>query len=479
MKALFYIAADCPWVEILGGQPWALLPVAGRPFLSYWIELCVDVGIEEIDVVLGAANAAKVEQCFGNGEKWGVQINYSVAKPGELPHHQASKGEVGGIFFVGQPIFPRRRENYSKELASCLRQGGCRINEDQTCSLLISSEKNEVDEFCRTGVGRLEPSIGGLPDCGVDFERLESIDDYYRLNMDIVDGEMGLYVTAGYAAQEEASIGYNVIIPPSVRLEPPLAIGNDCRIGPVCSIGPRVVVADHVFIDGQCELTDSIILSDTFVGRNLELKGKIVCGNRIIDPEDGGYLDIEDPWLLTHAKSRMPFRDVLRASMGWILSLCLVLVQALPFAIFYTLVRMKNLGSFMKKSCQGVDGKEIEIPYFIATDVLPSLLLMFFFGFSLDRFPQLLMVLKKQLWLCGQVPRGAGSLYRDDRLYFPAVFSSSEALAEVDRQMEALFYVHTRSVRGDLRILHNALFSRLLDNEFFAGHPFQQQGFEQ
>ena len=82
-------------------------------------------------------------------------------------------------------------------------------------------------------------------------------------------------------------MGVNVRTPPSSHLFPPILAGDDCRFGALTTIGPNAVIANHVIIDAYSELTDCLVLDDTYIGRNLEIRNKIVSGNRIIDPSDG------------------------------------------------------------------------------------------------------------------------------------------------------------------------------------------------
>lgn len=463
MRAALYTGGKKPWAEVLGEHPWALLPVAGRPLLSYWLELCVDLGITEVQIILGQ-DAEYIEMFCGTGAKWGLTINYSFVRDEEnLTDYFARDPERwrDGLLFVGAALFPRRRAGYTSETLQKLLDGCCVIQEERP--VFFSSRSPEViDRFIRQE--GYFPEENSSEEAGLDFTAIGDIAQYYRLNMEIVRSEMNRYLSSGYSSLDDASIGYNVITPASVTLTPPLAIGNDCRIGAISVIGPGAVISDHVLIDRQCEISDSIILSDTYVGRNLEIKGKIVAGNRIIDPEDGTCLEIEDPWLVAQTRPKNYMRDFLRAVFGWGFALLLVAIQFLPFLFFYSLIRLFGRGRFVQRTCHGIGGAPIRLAHCIPTEFSPSLLLMIFYGGSLDRFPQLFNVLTGKLWLCGHVPRAdQGSDFKVKKRYFPAVFSYSDAFIEVDKQMDALYYAHTRSLAADLLILRHALLHRFIE----------------
>jgi hypothetical protein len=481
MRAVLYTGGKKPWAEVLGEHPWALLPVGGRPLLSYWLELCIDLGIADVQIILGQ-DAEYVEMFCGNGEKWGLNINYSFIRAEDHPQIYLSRDPErwnDGLLYVGESIFPRRRQDFTQEKLQHLSDG-CYVQNDGRCALFIGRQHEEIEHFistgqCSTGTSCADP-CGGTELCrtpalcGLDFTVIRDITHYYRLNMEIVRNEMNRYLSSGYSSADGASIGYNVITPPSVTLTPPLAIGNDCRIGAISVIGPGSVISDHVLIDRQCEISDSIILSDTYIGRNLEIKGKIVAGNRIIDPEDGTCLEIEDPWLVAQTRPRNYMRDFLRAVFGWEFALLLIILQCVPFILLYSLIRLFGCGRFVDRDLWGIGGTKIRVSHFVAAGQVPSLLLMIFYGTSLDRFPQLLGVLTGKLWLCGQTPKVAnGNELKDSKRYFPAVFSYADAFIEIDKQMDALYYAHTRSLAADLCILRHALFNRLIEVETVSG----------
>lgn len=470
MKAVLYTGGKPPWVSVLGDRPWALLPIGSRPLLSYWLELCVDLHITEVQIVLGQA-AEYIEMFCGNGEKWGLNINYSLIRAEDDPQAYLSRDVdrwSDGLLYIGEALFPRRREDFTTAKMQVLFDGCCVGHESQS-AFFISRDRHAILRFIHEkSCGQMSCDIA--ESAGLDFTCICDISHYYQLNMEIVRNEMSRYFSSGYSPHDGASIGYNVIIPPSVTFVPPLAVGNDCRIGAISAIGPGAVISDHVLIDRQCEISDSIILSDTYIGRNLEIKGKIVAGNRIIDPEDGTCLEIEDPWLVAQTRPRNQMRDFFRAVFGWELTLLLVVLQCIPFIFFYTVIHLLGRGRFINRSYWGIGGKKISVEHFVASSLEPSPLLMIFYGTSLDRFPQLLSVLRGKLWLCGQVPKMAnGEVLKETQNYFPAVFSYSDAFVEIDKQMDALYYAHTRSLAADLCILHHALLHRLIEVESVSG----------
>jgi len=68
--------------------PKPLLPVAGKPLVFYIIEALADAGIRQI-VINHAHLGEQIERILGNGDEWGVSINYS--------HESVALETAGGI----------------------------------------------------------------------------------------------------------------------------------------------------------------------------------------------------------------------------------------------------------------------------------------------------------------------------------------------------------------------------------------------
>jgi D-glycero-D-manno-heptose 1,7-bisphosphate phosphatase len=60
-----------------------MVPVLGKPFLEYQIEQLREQGIERIMLLLGYLPQV-VQDYFGDGRSWGVEIEYSVTAPDDL-----------------------------------------------------------------------------------------------------------------------------------------------------------------------------------------------------------------------------------------------------------------------------------------------------------------------------------------------------------------------------------------------------------
>ncbi|MDT8991121.1 NDP-sugar synthase [Curvibacter sp. APW13] len=77
--------------------PKPMIPILGKPVMEYLIELMASHGIREIMVNV-AWHHRKIEEYFGDGRRWGVEIGYSYE--GALEHGDVvprPKGSAGGM----------------------------------------------------------------------------------------------------------------------------------------------------------------------------------------------------------------------------------------------------------------------------------------------------------------------------------------------------------------------------------------------
>lgn len=72
-------------------MPKPMAPVLGRPFLEHLINMLKDNGVQEIILLTGYLGE-KIEEYFGNGEKFGVRIKYSQIP---LLNEQGQENESG------------------------------------------------------------------------------------------------------------------------------------------------------------------------------------------------------------------------------------------------------------------------------------------------------------------------------------------------------------------------------------------------
>jgi hypothetical protein len=459
MKAIFHTGTPQPWAAALGEIPWPLLPVANRPLLDYWLESCVEQGVKDVQIILGDG-ANSLEKFAGDGKRWGLNIHYGFARPNEGPLdylRQSAESWEDGLFFIGGPFFLRRRKAFSA--AGFTKLDACRFAVEGETYFLFGKSAEEVSSL----LDDTATSSRGLEQIHIHPFPIDSIGGYFDLNMKMVGGEFSRYVTVGFAEEDGSSIGYNVLTPPSAHLRPPILVGNDCRFGPMTTIGDKAIIGDHVIVDSHSELSNCIILKDTYIGRNLEISHKIVCGNLLISPDDGTTVKIDDSWVVARNRPDMRTEDLFRGAILWFLALGVLLLQLIPFVVLYPLVRITRIGKFNRQQFHDPRTGYITLPVFQKLENRRSAVYSLFRAACLDRVPWLLQALCGRLFVCGQPPMRHP---QDDNIvtelsdYYPAVFSYSDYAKDSDRLADSLWYAHVRSLFEDVKILIKSLLYR-------------------
>jgi acetyltransferase-like isoleucine patch superfamily enzyme len=472
MRAVFQTGVRADWEHALGDRPWCLAPAGGKPLVEYWLEWAAELGADDVRLVLGDG-ADEVEAFCGDGSRWGLRITYGFLKDMSDPeaYLRRSPGQwEDGLLYIAAPVFPRRRKDPAAENTPRVHAplpGHAWLLHQQTGrpACFLSRDAAAIRAF----IGGPSPvSQGDWAELGIEPLALVDLNAYYELNMRLVQGEISRYVPPGFGGGDNAFIGSNVVLPPSVELRPPLIIGNDCRINPMAVIGPNAVIGNRVIVDRQTVLSDSVILDDTYLGRNLEIAGRVVSGTRLIAPTDGTAVDIADPWLLAQLEAPIRVGDLCRAAGGWLGAVALTLLQAVPFALFYLLIRVRGTGGFRFSQRLATRARVQRLPLWVATDE-DSRLNRVFTGLSLDLFPLIALAALGRLWLCGHAPlhpERDAELRRRLRRYYPAAIGyHSLRLTSGDRPTavaEALYYERHRTPFEDLRILVRVLAGRLL-----------------
>ena len=464
MKALFLTGAPAAWAELLGPAPWPVLPAGNRPLLEYWFELCVELGARDVRVVLGEG-AEEVEAFAGDGARWGLAVRYSFLRPDRAAHTFLRRDPAlwsGGLFYASGPLFFRRHEGYSLDRwqGATLAAGG-----DHAAAFLTRDDAF-VAAFAARGELGPHAAFGTV---GLEPIRIGSVRSYFDINMLLVRGESRRYLTAGYSIRDDSYVGYDTILPPGVATTPPLIIGNECRFSPLSAIGPNAIIGNRVFVDRQSELAECLVLEGSYVGHGLEIRNKIVAGSRIIDPEDGSYLDVADSWVLSETSAWARTRDALRRVAAWPVALALTLLGAVPWLLVAGMMRMTRTGRLRWRSYLGACGRRIRIAEMELTGTDDRLPARLWRGLSLDLWPAAAAAAGGKLWLCGQAPlcspeEEAGLGERAS--YYPGAYHMTAVLdappPAVLKRMDGYYYARHRSFFFDLRILVTVLVRRLL-----------------
>lgn len=461
MIAVINTSIECLWAKDISEKPWALLPVANRPMIDYWLECCTEQQIKSVYIVL-RDGAEEIEKYVGSGTRWNVDVEYVFARSTETPldYLRSIPNHWGkGLLYFGGPFFMRRRQAFNPKQFEALPT--CCYEYGDSPYFIYGRVAGELEQLLNGAV----PKNPGLEIAHINPSILRTVGDYFDVNMKMVSGEFTRYVTAGFFTADKSSVGFNVRTPPSSHLKAPIIVGDDCRFGTMTTIGPNALVANHVIVDAFSELSNCLVLDDTYIGRNLEIRDKIVSGNRVIDPEDGTSIQIDDSWLVARNRPDMRMEDYVRLAIFWCIALVLASVQLVPFLVLLPFIYLSKIARFETRLFHDPRTGYIALPTFLKRVNRKSLVYRLFRAFSLDRFPLVLLVLRGRMFLCGQPPLRHpedDAIVKQLQHYYPGVFCYRDYNRDSDLLTDALWYAHIRSLYEDVKILIKALVSRFL-----------------
>jgi len=477
MKAIIHTGTPAAWAVPLGPTPWPLLPLGNRPLLEYWLEWCVDLGIREVRLILDEG-ADRIEAYAGEGERWGLNIAYSFQRQGldpmSFPRRAPREWAGQGLLSVHGPIFPRKLDD--APIARPPAGSTFLHHDNQGLGCMLCTDLAFLERFLQNS-GAVPDEPRPFAELGREMVSVTSVALFHELNMRLVAGEMERYLRAGYNSADQAAIGYNVITPATATLTPPLVIGNNCRISPLTSIGPRAVLGNHVIVDRQTEIADAVILDGTFIGRGMEIRGKIVSGNMVVDPDSGAAVAIPDPWMVGSVQRLPGPGELAHGLFSRTLAALIALTQTLPFALLFGWLLTRGC-TFSLRSVQGRKDKTISLPVFSAPDGAGGPGLKLFMALGLDLYPRFLLATAGRLWLCGHRPKAGAAALEDIAanqfpdsapVPFPAVLSHADLrdgpddplVAPLVDRVEEHYYSHHRTTLEDLRILFRFMARRL------------------
>lgn len=433
-----------------------MLPIANRFWVEYWIEGLVAQEVRELHLLL-SDGAFEVEQALGDGARWGLALHYHFLRPGVDPATFLRRSPAqwdAGVLWIGGPCFPRRRDALPP---APLPTGPCVALCDGSPCVCLGRNGAEVEALLAgrpAGVPTFDPAC-------MAPEPVGSLSAYFALNMALVKGECAFYLTPGYRREDQAYLGFNVVYPATARLTAPLLVGNDVRMRELSTVGPDAILGDRVILDRQATVTASMVLDGTYVGEGVELAGKIAVGRRLIDPEDGTTVDLDDLLLLAplrHAGARG--ERLRRLAHRFIASLAFL--AALPLAAPWLALDFLGGGRPARRRILGVRGP-VEVRGWNPGRAAPGLMRRL----SVHEWPLLLAVVRGDLWLCGQLPVTSEeeSEAKSWPAYRPGLFTYADGRPgredPVLRRIEAAYYAHHRGWREDLRIGWRGWWGRL------------------
>ncbi|MGD9128240.1 MAG: NDP-sugar synthase, partial [Planctomycetia bacterium] len=299
-------------------QPIWLIPIAGRPMLDRVLGQLADFGIQQVDIFVSqhametykyVAGEITHESSEGKhaagrysprelGRRWGLEIKIVDVTNTHEGLRRLIHRELDEPILVGSSTsMPPLSESFPCKTTSSDENHGIRVSrpvlfrdtqpESEAMWMILRPERF-VSQHCR--------SLTKLGTIMASDEQVELVDQPWPITADSVRAILRtqrLLLEEAFPGQpieanrveEGLWIGRNVRIHPSVQLIPPVYIGADCRIERGVVLGPNASIANHCIVEERTSASNSFVLPDTFVGRELTLEESI-AGPRFMQTID-------------------------------------------------------------------------------------------------------------------------------------------------------------------------------------------------
>lgn len=321
MKAVILAAGEGSRMRPLTyTRPKVMLPIANRPILEHLLLASKQAGIEEFVFIVGYCDQ-QVLDYFGNGEKWGVRLDYLVQRRqlGTADAIATAADFIQGKFLVmNGDILVKARDIRSlaqhdvttMSLFRASEVGNLGVVETSGDRIVRIHEKVEKppSNLANAGLYLFTPEIfnatARIPKSPRgEYEITDAlqmmINEGQQVSYRVIDYWLDLSYPWDLLTANEALLGGIVAenlgeIEPNVVLKGPVAVGKDTIIrsgsyivGPVvigqgCNIGPNCFIRPYTTIGDGCHIGAAVELKNTIVMKNSKFPHLNYAGDSVI-----------------------------------------------------------------------------------------------------------------------------------------------------------------------------------------------------
>ncbi len=323
--------------------PKPMVPILGKPVMEYLIEHLARHGVTEIMVNV-AWHHQKIEEYFGDGSRWGVQIGYSyegIRDHGDiLPRPMGSAGgmrriqDFSGFFddttlvlcgdaLIDLDITAALAEHQAKNAIASVVVMEVPLADVHSYGIVVADSDGQIQSFqekpkpaqaksrlASTGIYIFEPAVLGLvpsntvydigaqlfPDLvkqGLPFFvqnrpfnwiDIGRVSDYWSVLQRVLSGEVPDMKMPGRQVKPGIWVGLNTSIPwDKVRIEGPVYIGSSVRIEAGASITGPAWIGHGSHIRTGAKVVRSILFEYTRIAADMRFSEMIVSPDYCVD----------------------------------------------------------------------------------------------------------------------------------------------------------------------------------------------------
>ena len=300
--------------------PKPMLPLVGRPMMEHIVSLLRRHGITDI-VVTVAFLPNVIRNYFGDGSELGVNMVYATEETplGTAGSVRNAREQLTERFLVISgdvltDIDLTSVVSFHEKNQAMATIALCSVENPLEFGIVITREDGSIERFLEkpgwgqvfsdtinTGIYVLEPEIFSMIPVGraVDFsgevfpavldtgaplyghivdgywEDVGTTAAYLQAHEDILDGKVQVDVS-GFELRPGVWVGKGSSVDPSVRIDSPVFIGENCTIDAGTVIGSYTTIGANTRVAERAELQRSVIGENAYLGPAVRVQGAVL-----------------------------------------------------------------------------------------------------------------------------------------------------------------------------------------------------------
>ena len=354
MKAMILAAGKGTRVRPLTYElPKPMIPLLGKPVMAYLIEHLVKHDVSEVMVNVSYLHE-KIQQYFGDGQRFGMHIGYSfegdISNGQIIPSPVGSAGgmrkiqDFGGFFdettivicgdaIIDLDITAAVAEHRRKGALVSLVAKQVPMDKVSGYGIVVTDDDGKITSFqekpsqaearsnlASTGIYIFEPEAINLIPSGCTFDigsdlfpllvqkncpfyainlpfnwiDIGLVTDYWEVMQQVMRGEVPSMHMPGRQIKPDVWVGLNVHIDwENTKIVGPVYIGSGARIDKGTQIIGPTWISDGCHVQRGGKVERSVLFEYTRVGQDYSFKEMIVCGEYCVD-KTGRMMHVDD-----------------------------------------------------------------------------------------------------------------------------------------------------------------------------------------
>lgn len=268
-----------------------LLPIAGKPLLEHTFDSIVHPKINEVWLVI-AEFADEIEQHLQSGSRWGIKIHYVLnlekASPAQVLQRLASELEDNEHLILRGDVLRNinikdflNETGFIQESVIISKFNG---EFSQLCLIRDLSRRWEYAELLDHKINDIKVKHVAVEVDGY-FACLNSLTSYHQVNLDVLKYRFPQLVLPCMTLKDNPKLCIGrcsqVPINNSIGL-----VAHNCSVH-TSVILDNAILSPYVIVDAGTVLKNTIVLSDTYIGKERTIENAIVWGTALIDVNSG------------------------------------------------------------------------------------------------------------------------------------------------------------------------------------------------